>query len=345
MSSTLAVVEREPAAAIAGEIVPRTSPMASVPADRHPVAVYLGGLSPGARRTMRQALDRIAGLLSGGTQDANSLQWPSLRYQHTALIRSELAGMFAAATANKMLAALRGVLKECWRLGYIDAEAFQRAVDLKGVRGQTVPKGRALSVGEVTALALACHQDTGGTGRRDAALLALLWSTGMRRQEAVRLDLEDYNHQTGELKVHGKGNKTRLVYIANGAAMALQAWLAVRGSEAGPLLWATVKGGRLVARRLNDQAVYDILAKLAARAQVADFSPHDMRRTFASDLIDAGADLVVVQKLMGHANVTTTARYDRRGEAAKAKAAGMRHFPFQGAVGGSGAGQAGGKVA
>jgi site-specific recombinase XerD len=342
MTTTLATLEQGPAA-IAGEIVPAGQDMAGTPAERHPVAVYLAGLSQGARRTMRQALDRIAGLLSGGRQDANSLQWPALRYQHTALIRSELAGMFAAATANKCIAALRGVLKECWRLGYMDAETYQRAIDIKTVRGQTVPKGRALSTGEILALAQACQQDTSGTGRRDAALLALLWSTGMRRQEAVRLDLADYNPQTGELKVHGKGNKTRLVYVANGAAMALQAWLAVRGSEPGPLLWATVKGGRLVPRRLNDQAVYDVLRKLADRAGVSDFSPHDMRRTFASDLIDAGADLVVVQRLMGHANVTTTARYDRRGEAAKAKAAGMRHFPFQGSS--PGAAAASGKVA
>src|SRR6266540_7196116 len=96
----------------------------SRPADTHPVLVYLARLAPGSRRTMRQALDTIAGLLTGGQADALALDWSRLGYQHTAAVRSALAERFAPATANKMLAALRGVLREVWRLGQTDAEAF-----------------------------------------------------------------------------------------------------------------------------------------------------------------------------------------------------------------------------
>src|SRR5438477_12880557 len=84
-------------------------------ADRHPAAVYLASLAPGSRRTMRQALDAVAGLLTSGQATAETLEWAALRYQHTQAVRAALAARYAPATANKTLAALRGVLREAWR--------------------------------------------------------------------------------------------------------------------------------------------------------------------------------------------------------------------------------------
>lgn len=298
-------------------------------ADNHPAAVYIMSLAPGSRRTMKEALDTIAGVLTNGQQDAVSLDWPSLRYQHTAAIREELAAKYAPATANKMLSALRGVLKESWRLGLTTAEDYQRAADLKAVKGETLPRGRALSHGEVRALFEVCGKDASAAGARDAALLAVLYGAGVRRSEAAALKLEDFDQETGAIVIRsGKGRKDRMVYATNGSREALLAWLELRRDTPGALFCPVNKGGKITIRPMTDQSIFYVLKKRGEEAGVNSFSPHDMRRTFISSLLDEGADISTVQQLAGHANVTTTQRYDRRGEATKRKAAELLHVPY-----------------
>lgn len=302
---------------------------AQLPADRHPALVYLARLSPSSRRTMRQSLDTVARLVTGGACDALTLDWSQLRYQHTAAIRSRLAEAYGPATANKTIAALRGVLREAWRLELMPAEAYQRAVDLERVRGEAPLRGRAIDRGEVLALVEACRRDGSALGMRDCALLGVLYAGGLRRSEAVGLDLADFDPEAGTVTVrHGKGNKARTVYATNGAARALKAWIALRGPEAGPLFYRGRKGGHLERERMTPEAVRDVLKRRCQAAGVKPCSPHDWRRTFVGELLDAGADLATVKALAGHANADTTARYDRRGERAKATAAGLLHFPY-----------------
>jgi site-specific recombinase XerD len=109
---------------------------------------------------------------------------------------------------------------------------------------------------------------------------------------------------------------------------AFGAWLEVRGRDAGALFGRAVRGGRVSERRLADEGVAVILRDRASTAEIAPFTPHDMRRTYISELLDAGADLATVQKMVGHESVTTTAGYDRRGDAAKRQAADRVHVPF-----------------
>lgn len=321
-------MESSPTAAIIPQLASGVI-VSTWPSER-PAAVYLARLAPGSRRTMRGALLTIAALLTDGAADLFTLPWSALRYQHTAAVRAMLAARYSPATTNKMLAALRGVLKEAWRLGQMEAADYQRAVDLPGVRNGTLPRGRALMPGELRALFAACA-DGSPAGVRDAALLAVLYSGGLRRAEVVSLDMSDYLPETGALTVrHGKGEKARIVYLTGGGKEALAAWVRLRGDETGPLFVPINKGGRLTLRRMTDQAVLAMLSRRAKRAGVGHFSPHDLRRTFISDLLDAGADIATVQKLAGHSSVATTGRYDRRSEHAKQRAATLLHVPYQG---------------
>ncbi len=297
--------------------------------DQHPAAVYLARLAPSGRRTMLQVLDVIAGLLTGGTATAHTLPWADLRYAHTQAVRTALAERYSPAGANKGLSALRGVLKEAWRLGLMSAEDYARAVDLERVRGVTLPAGRALDGGELRALFDVCAADRTPAGARDAALLALLYGVGLRRSEAVALDLGDVDLTSGEVRVRrGKGRKDRVGWATNGTLAAVADWVAVRGDEAGPLLVPVHKGGRVEVRRMSGQAVLLKLRARAAQAGVGTFSPHDLRRTFIGDLLDAGVDISTVQGLAGHASVTTTQRYDRRPERVKQQGAARLHVPY-----------------
>src|ERR1700681_693293 len=226
---------------------------------------------------MRAALDAIASLLSDDQCAALSLDWHKLRSRHTTSVRALLAdGHYAPSTANRHLAALRGVLKECWRLGYVSAEDFQRASDLEPVRGSRLPRGRALQPGEVRALLAACEDDDRkkpDMAARDAAILALLYGSGLRRAEAVGLQVADYDREAGTLKVRGKGNKERMAHLGDASQAALDAWLFLRGTAPGALFVAINKGGRLGTRRMSGQSMLYIARQRTVQASVAAFSP------------------------------------------------------------------------
>jgi len=313
-------------------LAPSTPPADLVPThtlvaiEHNPVIVYLAGLAPGSRRTMRAALRTIATMIDPA---ANEMAFPFhlLDHAHVSAIRSRLAERHAPATANRMLAALRGVIKAAFKLGLIDADQRERACSIDPVRGSRVVKGRALSQGELRALFEVCDPSS-PSGARNAGLIAILYGCGLRRAEAVALDLEHLDTTTGRLVVSGKGNKERHVFVSNGSRDALDAWLVHRGDQPGPLFLPVNKGARVLHRRMTDQAVAELVARLARKASVAAFSPHDLRRSMISDMLDAGADIVAVQALAGHSSPAITAKYDRRGERARRKAAELIHVPF-----------------
>ena len=294
----------------------------------NPAAAYLATLDAGTSRTsMRSTLNKIAQI--AGAPNAEAFPWERLRSVHTHILRNRLAELYAPASANKALSALRGVLKAAWRLDLIDTDAYLRAADLPAVRGSRLPAGRALSQGETIALFAACAADRSAAGARDAAAFALMYGAGLRRSEAAGLQLADYDPDTGAIRLIGKGNKERKVYAINGGAAALNAWIAHRGKEPGPLLQPVNKAGDIDrSGGITSQALMYRLKVRCRQAAIKECSPHDLRRSFVSELLDAGADISAVQTLAGHASTDTTARYDRRGEKAARRAANMIHVPY-----------------
>ncbi|WP_190603496.1 site-specific tyrosine recombinase XerD [Arthrobacter ipis] len=179
--------------------------------------------------------------------------------------------------------------------------------------GKRLPK--AITVDEVTRILEAAGTDT-ATGLRDRALLEFLYSTGARISEAVGLDVDDLSVAAAEsgpaiVRLFGKGSKERLVPLGSFAARALDAYL-VRGrpllagkGKGTPALFLNARGGRI-----SRQSAWTILKAAADKAQITkDVSPHTLRHSFATHLLEGGADVRVVQELLGHASVTTTQVY------------------------------------
>jgi len=335
-SAGVAVVEVSVALLPTPTILPVPRPPALDPA-----GVYLASLRPSGRRSMAARLRTVAALL--GAPAPELVRWEALRFAHVAALVAHLAAPakpvngsdpglgLAPASVNATLAALRGVATAAWNLGLLGVEDLARIKAVKPVRGESVPAGRAVAAGELRALVETCGRDPGLAGPRDAALIALLYVGGLRRAELAALQLADYDPEAAALIVRaGKGHKGRTVPVEAGAAAALADWLVLRGPRPGALFRRVNKHDQLWGDGLSAQAVYAILRKRAAEADLSKpVSPHDLRRTFVSDLLDAGADIATVQKLAGHANVTTTSRYDRRGERAKRQAVDKLHFPYR----------------
>ncbi len=127
-----------------------------------------------------------------------------------------------------MLSALRGVLKQTWRLGLIDADAYRRAADVENFRMSNLLSGRALAQDEISRLFAVCAEDPTPKGARDAAMLAVFYSCGLRRGELARLDVADFAPDDGLIVVHGKRRKQRTVYLTEDGCRYVEAWIGER---------------------------------------------------------------------------------------------------------------------
>lgn len=300
-----------------------------LPPDRDPAHVYLASLAPSGRRTMAGKLAMISREILG-IHDPRLVPWHRLRYQHVAAIRTRLQEIYAPTTVNAALYAIRGVARAAFALELMDADAYERIRGVRPVRGERLPVGRRLTKGELAALMDTCANDGSAAGVRDGCILALLYACGLRRSELSALALDSHDPASGELRVLGKGNKERMLYVDNGCADALADWREIRGGEIGPLFCPIDKAGRLmVGRGISDQAVYCILKKRAKQAGVRDLKTHDCRRSFLTDLLQLNVDVATCAKLAGHSQLQTVATYDLRGEDSKRQAISLLHVPYR----------------
>ncbi|MGH8869473.1 MAG: site-specific tyrosine recombinase XerD [Actinomycetes bacterium] len=252
---------------------------------RYAVALHTDGVDEPAEVTEAQVGAFLAGLREGDAE-------------HPPL---------SAGSAGRAVVAVRGFHRFCL------SEGLAATDPARSVRPPAPPRRlpKAIPVEDVTRILEAAG--SAGTARalRDRALLEVLYGTGARISEAVGLDVDDLDLEGGTVLLAGKGGRQRLVPVGTYARAATDAYLvagrpslasAGRGS---PALFLNARGGRL-----SRQSAWTVLRTAAARAGVtADVSPHTLRHSFATHLLDGGADVRVVQELLGHASVTTTQVY------------------------------------
>jgi integrase/recombinase XerD len=216
----------------------------------------------------------------------------------------------SAVSAARALIAVRGLHRFAVAEGLTDLDVA-RAVR-PPTPGRRLPK--SLTIDDVLALLDGAGGDSPADGPltlRNRALLELLYSTGSRISEAVGLDVDDIDTQARSVLLSGKGGKQRLVPVGRPAVQALEAYL-VRGrpelarrGRGTPAIFLNVRGGRL-----SRQSAWQVLQDAAERAGIkSGVSPHMLRHSFATHLLEGGADVRVVQELLGHASVTTTQIY------------------------------------
>lgn len=211
----------------------------------------------------------------------------------------------AATSLARLQSSVRGLHRFLVREGVEDADPTGRLRPPK--LPQRLPK--ALTIDQVEQL-LQTPDDT-VTGLRDRALLELLYATGARVSEVVQLDVDDVQRDDELLRVRGKGSKERIVPVGSYARAALDAYLTrarpelARRGTATPRLFLGARGAPL-----SRQSAWLVLQQAAERAQLtAHVSPHTLRHSFATHLLQGGADVRVVQELLGHASVATTQIY------------------------------------
>jgi integrase/recombinase XerC len=259
--------------------------------------------SPHTLRSYRNDLEQFRRFLTK-TPDDRSLRH-ALDDLDARVIRAYLARLHERrldpTSVARKLAALRSWLRFLVRRGVL---VRNPAADIRAPRAGRKLAG-FLPVDEAKALL-----DSGETSVRDRAILEMLYATGLRVSELSGLDLDDVDRGEGTVRVLGKGRKERVVPFGAKAASALDAYLEARGSARGPLF--TGRQGR----RLGVRSLFDVVRRRARAAGLTRrVSPHTLRHSFATHLLDAGADLRAIQELLGHSRLSTTQRYTHVGSA------------------------------
>jgi len=210
----------------------------------------------------------------------------------------------SARTAARKLAALRSAYKFFLRTGLIEMDPTQ------GLRSPRLPKQLpdVLSIPEVTAL-LESPDTSEPLGKRDQAILEVLYSCGIRASELAGLRATDIFYDQQTLRVLGKRNKERIVPVGAYALRALKDYMTVRSALGNPghdIVFVNHRGGPLTTRSVQRIIEKYVLITLPSRHEV---SPHTLRHTFATHMLDAGADLRVVQEILGHESLSSTQIY------------------------------------
>jgi len=285
---------------------------------RNPLTLYLTRLAPSSQLTMRYVLQDAADRL--GFEDINleDIDWHLLQPEQVmALVAVLREDGYAPNTSSLYVNAVRGVMNEAWRMSLISQDHLLKMRSVKAMAGTRLSQGRNLRRTLIRELMDVCAADPRPQGLRDAAVIGILYGSGMRKSESVNLDLAQVNFVERSLRVTGKGNKELIKYAPAWAFAKLQAWLEFRrdqlkdGEKDDAFLFNRIRRGSHITReRITKHAIYYIARQRGEQVGVK-IMPHDFRRSFITRVIEEH-DLSIAQKLAHHTNIQTTANYDVR---------------------------------
>jgi len=284
-----------------------------------PSTNYIDSLSSQkSKDAMRSLLNNIVSFY-GSEGSHEEFDWSTISYIQVNDLKNYLQHTKKRTpnTINTYLSAIRGVAKEAWKSRAITLDHYLRIKEVGNVSGDRESKGRALSPEELNKMIDYCMEEDGAIGMRDACVIALTYSAGLRREEAALLSLSSYNPYEAKLTILGKGNKERVNPLNNRVIDIIETWLDERGRENGPMFVRIFKNDKVTLKPISDKTIYNIIIRRYKECGLDRLTPHDLRRTFATILLSQGEDVFTVQELMGHNSVDTTKKYDKRGEKQK----------------------------
>ncbi len=253
------------------------------------------GASEHTLRAYRKDLEAFAPYVTKGVEDIGMIDV-------RVFLAGQIKGGLSKTTAGRRLAAVRSFLKYLYREGYVKENPAKLVTTPKAQR----PLPRFLSVDDVFSL-VEQPKGMGFLQTRDRAILELLYSSGLRVSEIAGLNMEDVNTREGLVKVKGKGRKERVVPVGSKAVDAIKSYLVekILLKRKNKALFLNNRG-----EPLSDRGVRRIVVKYARMIGISGkVGPHTLRHTFASHLLQAGADLRVIQELLGHSSLSTTQKY------------------------------------
>ncbi len=273
-------------------------------------SIYILSLqSEESRRVNTSKLNIIAKKMQGELKHQD-IDWSKVDYISVLMLVDELKATLGTGTVNAYIAAIKGAAKAAWMCKQLDVEAYQHIKEVSLLKGGEVPRGKALTSTETKRLLNTC--DGSPVSLRDSAILAVTYAAGLRRSEVAKLSLEDVDLETGSILIRGKRNKQAVNHITGKAISVLNKWVQVRGNKEGSLFPSIRKGGSVQENHMSGQSILDILKKRQKQAGLEGFTPHDLRSSFITHLLENNVDVFVVSSLARHSSIQTTQGYDKR---------------------------------
>ena len=291
----------------------------------NPVLAYLESLpSENSKRTMRDALRRVVRTTSYPPENYENVPWWLMGPEHAGVIRARLLEQHSIATVKVSLAALKGVLEQCFIGSRMSAETLERIrlVLKKKIRGGRLkePAGRMLEDAEIVQVRKACLARGAFAGAMYDAIIAAGLS-GLRRDEIARALVDDVSGDASTIQLVGKGAKEARIPLASWASCAIDTWLAQRAEHPfkHPHLFVRISDGKVSLVSGPTKWVITMYLRSIAQWSGVKFTAHDLRRTFISTLAET-QDMFTATSGARHSDPKTTAIYDRRPFAKLARA-------------------------